>query len=376
MSSAGGLLALDLAAEQPARLLVSGPAAGVRAAAAVSAANGFPAAVSFDMGGTSTDVCLIVDGIPEPAPSVVVGGYPIRLPSLAIHTIGAGGGSIASVDAGGALSVGPESAGAVPGPACYGHGGRRPTVTDANLSLGRIPHGSSLPGLGVLDVEASITALAEAGVSADDVITVVDANMIEAVRAVTVVQGVDPRGLALIAFGGAGPLHACAIAEALEMQAVIVPARAGVFSAVGLLTSPEQADLVRTIPSLETADAVVADLGRRARELLPGAQLAASFDCRYAGQSHEITVADPADFHAEHQRRNGYARPAHPVEVVAARVTARRHSPVDIDALPPAERAGVIGPAVVTEPDSTIWVPPGWQGDRGEGGALILRRSP
>ncbi len=155
MTSAGGLVPLGDAADLPAALLLSGPAGGVRAAAAVAAACGFPDAVSFDMGGTSTDVCLVRGGVPEPAPTRVIAGYPIRLPALDVHTIGAGGGSIARIDPGGALVVGPESAGADPGPACYGHGGTRPTVTDADLVAGRIPHDHPFPGLGDLDVDAA-----------------------------------------------------------------------------------------------------------------------------------------------------------------------------------------------------------------------------
>jgi N-methylhydantoinase A/oxoprolinase/acetone carboxylase beta subunit len=249
MTSAGGLVDLASAAESPARLLLSGPAGGVRAAAAIALANGFAGAVSFDMGGTSTDVCLIEGGVPEPSPSLVVGGYPVRLPALAIHTVGAGGGSIARIDAGGALQVGPRSAGAVPGPACYGRGGELPTVTDADLVLGRIPSTAALPGIGRLDGAAAEQALARAGVEAADVVTVVDAAMVQAIRVVSVESGVDPAGLALVAFGGAGPLHACALADALGMPAVVVPARAGVFSAVGLLAAPEQRDLVRSWPT-------------------------------------------------------------------------------------------------------------------------------
>ena len=177
MTSAGGLVPIAGAAEHPGALLLSGPAAGVRAAAAVAEACGWPNAVSFDMGGTSTDVCLVRGGVPEPAPSLVVGGFPIRLPALAVHTIGAGGGSIARLDRGGALVVGPESAGASPGPACYGLGGFRPTVTDADLRLGRIPVDAPLPGLGALRANAADRALSRAGVTAAGVVAVVDAAM-------------------------------------------------------------------------------------------------------------------------------------------------------------------------------------------------------
>ncbi len=300
MTSAGGLVDVATGADRPAGLLLSGPAAGVRAAAAAAAANGFAGAISFDMGGTSTDVCLIAGGLPEPAPSLVVGGFPVRLPALAIHTIGAGGGSIATLDAGGAVAVGPRSAGAVPGPACYGRGGTAPTVTDADLALGRIPPDAELPGIGRLDGGAARRALTEAGVDAADVVTAVDAAMAEALRVVSVAQGVDPSDLALVAFGGAGPLHACALADALGMPAVVVPARAGVFSAVGLLAAPGQIDVVRSwaTPSDHAGlDAARAALGAEASARLgPGASVTTMIDGRYAGQSHELTVESVAAF--------------------------------------------------------------------------------
>src|SRR4051794_28803095 len=174
LTSSAGLIPVDAAAERPVSLLLSGPAGGVLAAADAAVAAGHPDAVTFDMGGTSTDVCLVVDGVPEPAAQRSVAGFPVRMPSLDVHTIGAGGGSIARIDAGGSLVVGPESAGAMPGPACYGHGGRRPAVTDADLVLGRIPGSASFPGLGSLDVGAARLALTEAGVDAAGVVTVVD----------------------------------------------------------------------------------------------------------------------------------------------------------------------------------------------------------
>src|SRR5205823_6405854 len=185
-----------------------------------------------------------------------VAGFPVRLPALDIHTIGAGGGSIARLDPGGALVVGPESAGADPGPACYGRGGTAPTVTDADLVLGRIPADAAFPGLDHLNAKAAAAALESAGTPADGVVAVVDAAMERAIRVVTVERGVDPRSLALVAFGGAGPLHACALAEALSMPAVIVPPRAGVLSAVGLLCSPRQRELVRSWPTPSQHDGV------------------------------------------------------------------------------------------------------------------------
>ncbi|MCB0964537.1 MAG: hydantoinase/oxoprolinase family protein, partial [Acidimicrobiales bacterium] len=291
MGSAGGLEPLAEAADLPVRLLLSGPAGGVLAAAAAASEAGFADAVTFDMGGTSTDVCLVRSGRPEPAGERVVGGLPIRQASLDVHTIGAGGGSIASIDAGGALAVGPRSAGAVPGPACYGHGGVEPTVTDANLVAGRIPADAELPGIGRLDVDAARDALARVGVVADDVLRVVDAAMEEAVRFVTVSRGIDPRDLALVAFGGAGPLHACAIAEALDMAAVVVPPRAGVLSALGCLAAPRQRDLVRTWPGLADhrgLDEALAALATEAVHGLADAEVTTALECRYAGQSHEL----------------------------------------------------------------------------------------
>ncbi|MGH9183183.1 MAG: hydantoinase/oxoprolinase family protein [Acidimicrobiales bacterium] len=386
MTSAGGLISAAEAAEVPAALLLSGPAGGVRAGAAVAAACGWPDATTFDMGGTSTDVCLVRGGVPEPAPGREAAGYPVRLPSLDIHTIGAGGGSIARIDPGGALVVGPRSAGAVPGPACYGRGGTRPTVTDADLLLGRIPAGAAFPGLGRLDRGAARAALDAAGVDPTGVVAVVDAGMEQALRRVSVEQGVDPRGLALVAFGGAGPLHACALADALGMPAVIVPPRAGVLSAVGLLCSPLQADLVRSWPTptrhgglgtalAELARQAVSALCVRSTGEVPVPATKTAVDCRYVGQSHELTVAEVADFPAEHRRRNGYARPGAPVEVVALRARATLPAPLRVTELPdPPQRRAVVGPAVVAEPDCTIWVAEGWRAVPGPVGALVLTR--
>ena len=378
MTSAGGLVPVARGADRPAALLLSGPAGGVAAGAAAAVASGFADAVTFDMGGTSTDVCLVRGGVPEPAGERAVAGFPVRMPSLDVHTIGAGGGSIAGLDAGGALAVGPRSAGAEPGPACYGLGGTEPTVTDANLVLGRLPHGVSLPGVGTLDVAAARTALAGAGVTAEGVLTVVDAAMEEAVRAVTVARGVDPRSLALVAFGGAGPLHACAIADALGMAAVVVPARAGVLSAVGCLAAPDQHDVVRSWPGgadLTGLDDLLAEVAAEAAAAVPGAEVTTALDCRYRGQSHEIRVPDLDAFGAEHEARNGYRRPDTPIEVVAVRAAARRPSPVAVDALPPVARHAAVGPAVIAEPDCTVWVPDGWRADpHPTSGAYVLTR--
>ena len=384
MTSVGGLLDASTAAERPAALLLSGPAGGVRAAAAVAVACGYPDAITFDMGGTSTDVCLVLDGEPTLATTRHVGGYPVRFPALDIHTIGAGGGSIAHVDAGGALVVGPRSAGADPGPACYGRGGREPTVTDADLVAGRIPAGASFGTL-TLDLDAAVDALARAGTEADGILSVVDASMERALRAVSVERGVDPTSLALVAFGGAGPLHACALADAMGMPAVIVPARAGVLSAVGLLAAPPRREAVRSRPhpgdlgdldhDLGTVAEAVRDLAGRGDDVA----VSTSMDCRYVGQSHELTVADVASFHDEHERRNGFARRDAAVEVVAVRATATRPAALRVpDLAVPEHRASFrahTGPGVVAEPDCTVWLADGWQADVGPTGALVLRRT-
>ncbi|MEY2452273.1 MAG: N-methylhydantoinase [Acidimicrobiaceae bacterium] len=374
MTSAGGLMPLVEASELPAALLLSGPAGGVLAAVAVAAANGAPDAITFDMGGTSTDVCLVRGALPEPAPGRVIAGLPIRLPSLDVHTIGAGGGSIARIDPGGALAVGPQSAGAVPGPACYGRGGTEPTVTDANVVLGRIPAANGLPGLGVLDGAAARAALDTAGVSAEGVVTVVNANMERALRAVSIERGVDPRGLALVAFGGAGPLHACALADALGMTRVIVPARAGVLSALGMLGAPRARELVRSWAGGDV-DGALRALAEEARAHVGrDAVTSTALDVRYAGQSHEITVSAVDDFYDEHARRNGYSRSDAPVEIVAIRARARIDAPLDVTSLPSSTREVAVGPAVIAEPDCTIWVADGWRARRGEAGALVLDR--
>ncbi|MEY2461194.1 MAG: N-methylhydantoinase [Acidimicrobiaceae bacterium] len=374
MTSGGGLIPLADAVALPAALLLSGPAGGVLAAAAVAVANGAPDAITFDMGGTSTDVCLVRGAVPEPAPGRLVGGLPIRLPSLDVHTIGAGGGSIARIDAGGALVVGPQSAGAIPGPACYGRGGDRPTVTDADLVLGRIRTADGLPGLGALSVDAARGALGRAAVDAEGVVAVVNANMERALRAVSVERGVDPRGLALVAFGGAGPLHACALADALGMPRVIVPARAGVLSALGMLGAPRARELVRSWAGGDVERALRA-LADDARALVGAdAVTSTALDVRYQGQSHEITVGTVDAFHAEHARRNGYSRPEAPVEIVALRTRARIDSPLDVTSLPAPSREVAVGPAVIAEADCTIWVADGWRARRGEAGALVLER--
>lgn len=375
MTSAGGLLPASEAAETPAKLLLSGPAGGVRAGAHYAAANGCPDAVTFDMGGTSTDVCLVLGGQPAPAAEREIDGYPVRVMSLDVLTIGAGGGSMARLDSGGALVVGPESAGAKPGPACYGLGGTAPTVTDANLLCGRIPEGATMGNLGALDAASAGQAFEQAGFDPQGVLAVVNANMEQALRAVTTRRGIDPRNLALVAFGGAGPLHACELAELLGMTTVIVPPRAGALSAVGILGAPRQVDIVRSWGDLLDHEGAIVE-GQKLRDevsaQLPEAtDVNVAFDCRYEGQSHELPVSAPENFHAEHERQNGYRREDAPVEITAIRCVARAMRNV---VLPDLEREQAVGPAVVSEPDTTIWIPEGWESKMGAEGSLVIRR--
>jgi N-methylhydantoinase A len=356
MLSSGGVLRADEAAEHPARLLVSGPAAGVVGAGLVARRAGFADAIAFDMGGTSTDVCLLPGGRAERVSEREIGGLPIRLPSVDVHTVGAGGGSLVWRDAGGALRVGPESAGANPGPACYGRGGG-PTVTDANLLLGRIP--DELPGGLVLDRDAAAGALA--GIDPAAVVEVVNAEMLRALRVVSVERGHDPREFALVAYGGAGPLHACALAEELGIEAVLVPAAAGVLSALGLAAGDERRDRVvsHVRPLAEVGD------------LPPNGEA----DLRYRGQSFELTVPLGADlaarFHAAHAERYGYADRGREIELVAVRTAEVVPGP-ELE-LPGDEPRSARGPALVELDGSTLWIPPGWEGAR-DGSSWVVTR--
>jgi N-methylhydantoinase A len=356
MRSSGGLARLDEAAAHASWALLSGPAAGAVGAALVARLAGFEDALALDMGGTSTDVCAVAGGEVLRAPERTVGGIPIRLPSADVHTVGAGGGSLVWRDAGGALRVGPRSAGAIPGPACYSRGGAQPTVTDANLLLGRLP--AALPGGLALDRAAAATALGSIDPAA--VVEVVNAEMLRALRVVSVERGLDPRRFALVAFGGAGPLHACELARELGIRTVLVPAAAGVLSALGLVAADERRDEARSrVEPLAGA-----------RELPADAEL----DLRYAGQSHELTVPaapDPAEaFHRLHEKRYGFADRGRPVELVAVRRAEVRPGPEV--RLRGAARA-VRGPALVELPGATCWVPDGWAGETDAHGTLVLR---
>ena len=389
MTSSGGLIPFAEGATLAGRLVLSGPAGGVVAAAAVGAEHGHDSVISFDMGGTSTDVCRITGGSPSIGVGHHVAGRVNRVPSVPIRTIGAGGGSIAWVDDGGALRVGPRSAGAVPGPAVYALGGDDLTVTDANVLAGHIPVDLALAGSVTLDVDAAEaaaqrlaqrTGLARERVVAG-VLEVVDAHMERALRAVSVEEGADPRDSALVAFGGAGGLHASRLARRLGIAKVLVPPHSGVFSALGLLLATPRSDAVRTVmlgagdvglPGL--AGALEEEASRSFRRMFATEPtvVSVSADLRYRGQAHELEVRVEAwariedGFHAAHRQRFGFDRRGEPVEVVNIRVTASGTPPLTWGDLPgpgdghrPQGRDGVwsrgsLSPGFVTEGPATV----------------------
>jgi len=421
--SHGGTAPPARAAREPVRQLLSGPAAGVRAAAAVAAACGYRRALTIDVGGTSTD-CAFVDGEPVRRRGREVAGFPIQLPMLDVHTVGAGGGSIAAPDAGGLLHVGPESAGADPGPACYGGGGPA-TVTDAMVVLGRIPGETLAAGTLALDRRASDRAMArlarrlglrDARAAAAGVVAVADAHMEAALRNVSIERGHDPRDAALVAFGGAGGLHACALAEALGVRAVLFPRHAGVLSALGALTGGSRRERSRSV-LLDAArgreiEAAWRGLEREVRaEFAPAVrarvQLERFAEMRYRGQSHELSLPGGPDlverFHRAHEKRYGFDSRGAAVEIVT--VEARGALPGRALPAPPRLRATAVaagsahvwsngratraalwamgdlatgahvaGPAIVTEEGATLWVPAGWRGAMHRSGTLVLER--
>jgi len=345
MQSNGGSISAAAARATAVRTILSGPAGGVVGAGEVARAAGYPRVISFDMGGTSTDVSLI-DGVPTLTTESTIADLPIRLPIVDIHTVGAGGGSIAHLDAGGSMRVGPDSAGADPGPACYGAGDEF-TVTDANLLLGRLDPDAFLGGRMRLDVDRALSVgrrLAErAGLTitglAEGVIRIANANMERAIRVVSLRRGADPRDYALLAFGGAGGMHACEIAAALDIRTVIVPRLAGVLSALGMLLADTRKDYSQTF--LRRADEVTHAelqgafdrLAERARIDMAAEgfvgdhlDLELSLDVRYVGQSYELTVPFTAGFREAfdnlHERLYGYADPRRAVEIVHLRVDA------------------------------------------------------
>ena len=431
MRSSGGLMPLSRAAALPAAILLSGPAGGVVASAGLGDLLGETRLISFDMGGTSTDVARIEGGVPEVSYERAIEGFPIRMPAVAIHTVGAGGGSIGWIDSGGALRVGPRSAGSTPGPAAYGRGGVHATVTDANVDLGRIGADNRLAGSLRLDHLAATDALAVLGediempprATAEGMVEVVEAHMERAVRKVSVEEGADPRGAKLVAFGGAGGLHASALARRLDMAGVIVPPHAGVFSAFGLLLSPPRVDVARSVTvsaaSGATVGAVLAELEHDARRTFTAdvggepIEVHRIADVRYVGQAHETSI--PIDrsmgwealaerFHTAHRVRNGFARWGDPVEIVTFRIAMVGAPAVTIDALVAPDPQGtarrpprlvvvrpgeealtdvwwrpalpvgaeLLGPAVIDEPEATTFVAAGERARIDESGAVVI----
>ena len=434
MQSNEGTIAAGRARREPIRTALSGPAGGVVAAAAIGRSAGIPDLVSFDMGGTSTDVSL-VDGRIRRTQENVVGDFPIRLPMIDIHTVGAGGGSIASLDSGGALRVGPESAGADPGPACYGRGDV-PTVTDANLVCGRLDPDFFLGGSMRIDPERSRRVIARLArrmrttpvEAALGIIDIANANMEKAIRVISIERGFDPRRFALFSFGGAGGMHAAEMAADLRMPRVVVPRRAGVLSALGLLLADAVKDYARTL--LARLDEIPAGLplrlveGLRRRALRDMAddgfdreevRFLAFLDMRSLGQSYEITVPWrpagwnaarlAADFRSAHRRLYAFEHPDKPVEVVALRLKAFVPGPkprFKKEARGPEApkrallkrqpiihgkkvwngaiysrallNAGnrIAGPALVIDPESTSFIPPGFRGLVDAWGNLII----
>jgi N-methylhydantoinase A len=428
MQSSGDTMSSAQAAGRAVRLLLSGPAGGLRGARFVAGLGGETRLLTFDMGGTSTDVALI-DGDPRLTSEGRIAGYPVAVPMVDMHTIGAGGGSLAWLDAGGMLQVGPQSAGADPGPACYGRGGTRPTVTDANLVLGRLRPDAFLGGAMALDATAarrSLKGLASAmGGSVDDaaagIVRLADEHMARALRVISVQRGVDARGHTLVSFGGAGGLHVCALAEALGLGSAMVPVHAGVLSALGMLATPPGRRLSRTragrLDRLAGADIeeTFAALEAEGRAALrdegvgdAGVLAVRTADLRYLGQSYTLEVgwigqaASAEAFATAHQLRYGH-RLDLPVELVNLRVAIAGPplplslpSVPDGDPAPPTSRARLVGvegevpvyaraplvrgqriegPAVVTEALATTWVAPGWVATADFVGNLCLSRA-
>jgi N-methylhydantoinase A len=427
MQSNGGLIEAGSAASHASWTVLSGPAGGAAGAAFVARAADAHNALCLDMGGTSCDVCVVDQGSVQERSAGEIADRPLALPMLAVHTVGAGGGSIAWRDPGGALRVGPQSAGADPGPACYGRGGSEATVTDANLLLGYLSLDSPLAGGVELDVSAAEDAVGgladELGLElrecAEGVVRVANAEMLRALRVVTVQRGIDPRGFALLAFGGAGPLHAAAIAEELGIERIVCPRASGVLAALGLVVSPRRRDVQRSVlwsGDALTAEAVAAEvreLSDRAREALgePDAKLSAVYELRYRGQAFELAiVADLAPqlddlrarFEAQHEHRYGYSDSDGQLELVTIRVSATvpgaevelgdaadHETPMAISrqatlggeqlelkvfrGAPPPQTA-IEGPAVVELAESTLLVPGGWSGQVDGTGTIQISR--
>jgi len=400
MQSGGGTTDADRVAAEPVRTLLSGPVGGVVGALRMARASGFNDIISLDMGGTSTDVSLARGG-PTYARDGRVAGYPVQTPMVDIHTIGAGGGSIAEVDPGGALIVGPRSAGADPGPVAYGKGGREPTVTDANVFLRRLPADTALAGGIRLDRTAVTDAMerlaaAAGGLSArktaEGILRVVVSRMARAVRAITLTRGRDPRDFTLVAFGGAAGLHAADLAESLGITRVLLPAHAGVLSAYGLIAARAMQERSRTHLVRESAASpralapLFGPLVSEARAALRAEGIRAKdtvverlIDCRYVGQSFDLTVPFGPNymgrFHALHHETYGFHALDRPVEAVTLRVRALGCEP---DPPLPSPRPNLppgtvlAGPEVVPFRSSTTFIPRGWQARVDERGGLLL----
>ncbi len=408
MQSNGGLLTASEARKQAVRTILSGPAGGIVGAVEIARLCGFKKALTFDMGGTSTDVALAARE-PRLTTEARIDNFPVRVPMLDIHTVGAGGGSIATIDAGGSLRVGPESAGAVPGPACYGSGDQA-TVTDAHVVLGRIAARQLVGGEMRIDAAAAEAAIARIGAdpgldtvsAAAAILRVANSNMERAIRAVSVERGEDPREFPLVAFGGCGGLHACEIAEELGITTVIVPRLAGAFSALGMLLADRTRDYSVGALGVSDYETRFRRLEKQATKDVPGATLERFADVRYTGQSYELTVPWNANFHKAHHRIYGYSNPKRATQLVTLRVraTVRVEKPslrvpaarrmkgevrrVWIEGrwreIPASSRESLgartlPGPALITDYGSTTLVPPGWSMRQDRAGSLILRRA-
>jgi N-methylhydantoinase A len=412
MASNGGSLSASQALTRAAALALSGPVGGVEGARLVGAQVGLRDLLTVDMGGTSADASVVLNGDPLVQSAGEVGGMPLALPHVLIETVGAGGGSIAWVDQGGALRVGPRSAGAVPGPACYALGGEEATVTDAALVLGWLDAGHPLASDLVLQPELARRAVERVGravgldlpACASGIVEIATATMVRALRRVSVERGVDPRGMTLLPFGGAGPLFACRLAESLGMRRALIPPHPGVLSALGLAAA--QARVEATASLHQRADTLTADgLARAYVPLeggvlaeLPNAVLARVAECRYPGQGYEVAVSAGPDggetaraFHAAHAARYGYADPARPVEIVNLRVVATAPG-AGVRLAAPKGAAGAVtgrrarledlaagttlaGPLTLDGRDATARIEPGWRGRVLDSGAIAVERA-
>ncbi len=400
MQSSGGLASSQRAAAHAAVTVLSGPAGGVGGALELARLAQAPDVLCFDMGGTSCDVCVIRGSEVSETAERTVAGRPLALSSLDIHTVGAGGGSIAWRDPGGALRVGPRSAGAVPGPACYGLGGEHPTVTDANLLLGRLREDVPLAGDLRLDRDAAERTVSELarelgldpGECAAGIVRVAESEMARALRVMTVERGIDPRDFALMPFGGAGPLHACALANELGMRRVLCPRSSGVLCALGLAAAAPRRDASRTVMlSGETfTEQAVTEARERLLELASkdlafhgGApeRSRTTYELRYRGQSFELAIecdaSDPAvlaeRFATVHEQRYGYRDDGTPIELVTIRVSVWGAAPtLGLRGDGGGER--IVGPAVRALPEATLYVPPGWWGEIDQWGTIRLQR--